>query len=244
MRKILLMMMGSVVFIGCENKESIHCVLPNPSIGNNSPVMSGDEILLTATDAPAYDAVYQWTGPNGFVSNEQNPVLPAATQAMEGTYKLKITKGICTTEEITTTVEVINNTITCTPNNNTGTFSSLLYPVSYYSITTEQGANNTYILRGGEVNSSLEITFSSYDAPQAGMYTIVAPGSNIGPNQVTVTNTSGYVYYNPIEYHARSGEILVSYTGGKLYAVLCSVPFYRGTDTSSSYTGTVKITEE
>lgn len=244
MRKLLLVVVGSVAFIGCENKEPITCVLPNPAISSNSPVMSGDEIRLSSTDAPAYEAVYEWTGPNGFQSNEQNPILPSVTAAMEGTYTLKITKGICETEEISTTVDVITNTITCTPDNNTGTFSSLFYPVDYYNITTVQGANDTYILRAGEVNSSLEITFSSYDAPEAGMYTIVAPGSSIGTNQVTVTNTSGYVYYNPIEYHARSGEVLVSYSGGKLYAVLCSIPFYRGTDTGSSYTGTVKITEE
>lgn len=244
MRKFLLVVVGSVAFIGCENKEPITCVLPNPSISSNSPVMSGDEIQLSVTEVPVADALYQWTGPNGFQSNEENPVLPSATAAMEGTYTLKIIKGICETEEIATTVDIVVNTISCTPNNNTGTFSSLFYPVSYYNITTEQGADNTYILRAGEVNSSLEITFSSYDTPEAGMYTIVEPGTSIGPNEVTVTNTSGYVYYNPIECHARTGEILVSYSGGKLYAVLCSVPFYRGTDTGSSYTGTIKVTEE
>ncbi|MEW5676505.1 hypothetical protein ABGT15_09350 [Flavobacterium enshiense] len=244
MRKILPVLLGVVLLSSCDSKEPVTCILPDPSISSNSPVMSGDEIQLSSTDAPAYEATYHWTGPNGFESDQQNPVIPAATAAMGGTYKLTITKGICATEEISTTVNVINNTITCTPNNNTGTFSHLFYPVSYYSTTAVQTGENTFQLRGGESNSSLEITFASSDYPSAGMYTIVPPGSNMTANQVTVTNTTGYVYSNITEYFAKTGEVLVSYSNGKMYAVLCSVPFYYEENTSSSYTGTVKITEE
>jgi len=36
-------------------------------------------------------ASYSWTGPNGFSSGLQNPVIPNATLAMNGTYTLTVT---------------------------------------------------------------------------------------------------------------------------------------------------------
>ena len=56
---------------------------------SNSPVHEGDTIYLFG--GPGGMASYHWTGPNGFVSTEQNPVLPNVTAAMAGTYTLTIT---------------------------------------------------------------------------------------------------------------------------------------------------------
>ena len=36
---------------------------------------------------------YNWTGPNGFVSHDQNPVIPNATSIHQGTYTLTATDG-------------------------------------------------------------------------------------------------------------------------------------------------------
>lgn len=49
----------------------------------------GDAVQLTAT-GPA-GATYAWVGPSGYVSSQQNPVLPNVTAAAAGTYTVTVT---------------------------------------------------------------------------------------------------------------------------------------------------------
>lgn len=51
---------------------------------NDGPYCVGDTIHLTVTTQAG--ATYTWTGPDGFTSNVQNPVIPNCTYAMGGTY--------------------------------------------------------------------------------------------------------------------------------------------------------------
>ncbi|MDF2552428.1 MAG: hypothetical protein K0R77_1703 [Chryseobacterium sp.] len=61
-------------------------------VASNSPVCINSNIQLTATGGTTYD----WTGPNGFTSNLQNPTIPNATAANAGTYTCQITgSGAC-----------------------------------------------------------------------------------------------------------------------------------------------------
>ncbi|MCX7737378.1 MAG: T9SS type A sorting domain-containing protein [Candidatus Kapabacteria bacterium] len=60
--------------------------LPNASIGSNSPVCEGTSIELTAQGGVAY----QWTGPNGFESDEQNPIIENAELINSGEYFVNI----------------------------------------------------------------------------------------------------------------------------------------------------------
>ncbi|WP_316817344.1 gliding motility-associated C-terminal domain-containing protein [Pedobacter nyackensis] len=62
--------------------------LPTPTInGPTKPVCIGEPIQLTVSDA----SNYQWTGPNGFSSTSQSPVIPKATVEMAGTYYVTVT---------------------------------------------------------------------------------------------------------------------------------------------------------
>ena len=69
----------------------------------------GDLLTLTAN---ATDAVsYTWTGPNGFISNAENPELSNITVANNGTYTLTIIgEGNCETTE-----SILVNNILVTP---------------------------------------------------------------------------------------------------------------------------------
>ena len=51
---------------------------------NDGPYCVGETIHLTVTTQAG--ATYTWTGPNGFTSNVQNPVIPNCTYEMGGTY--------------------------------------------------------------------------------------------------------------------------------------------------------------
>jgi gliding motility-associated-like protein len=76
-----------------------------PVAGSNSPVCEGDTIFLTASTVVG--ATYQWTGPGGYSSNDQNPVIAPATAADAGQYSVTVTVANCTSDP--DTVDVIVN---------------------------------------------------------------------------------------------------------------------------------------
>lgn len=78
-----------------------------PSANSNAPVCSGNTLTLTAVGAAG--ATYNWTGPNGFTSNQQNPSITNATQAATGTYFVTATLAGCTGAQGSTAV-VVNQT--------------------------------------------------------------------------------------------------------------------------------------
>ncbi|QKG53161.1 T9SS type A sorting domain-containing protein [Hymenobacter sp. BRD67] len=77
---------------------------PVAATASSGPVCAGSSAQLTAT-GPA-GASYDWTGPNGFSSTLQNPVLPAVTAAQAGIYTVHVavTTGACPTTASTTLV--------------------------------------------------------------------------------------------------------------------------------------------
>ncbi|MDV7696218.1 T9SS type B sorting domain-containing protein [Chryseobacterium soli] len=54
---------------------------------SNSPVCPNSSLQLNATGGTSYS----WTGPNGFISNLQNPTIPNASAANAGTYTCQVT---------------------------------------------------------------------------------------------------------------------------------------------------------
>lgn len=68
-----------------------NCGILPPNTSNNGPICEGDTLKLTANYMP--NAVYLWSGPNGWSSYAQNPKIPNATAAYSGTYTLNITIG-------------------------------------------------------------------------------------------------------------------------------------------------------
>lgn len=77
----------------------------DPSPTYNEPVCADSEIQLSID--PVTDAVYSWTGPDNFTSNEQNPVIPNATADNSGVYTVNIKVGDCLSSEKSTTVNVV-----------------------------------------------------------------------------------------------------------------------------------------
>ena len=77
-----------------------------PSISNNGPVCEGKELVLSATNIDG--VTFLWTGPNGFTSNEQNPVINAIDSLGAGQYRLIVTKNGCDSEVAAMDVEIKN----------------------------------------------------------------------------------------------------------------------------------------
>lgn len=74
-----------------------------PVVSNNGPVCIGLPVSLSANTVAG--ATYAWTGPSGFTSSLQNPVV---NPVVAGVYSLVITKNGCTGPSASTTVGVIS----------------------------------------------------------------------------------------------------------------------------------------
>lgn len=76
-----------------------------PVVAPVAPACVGQDVQFTATAVSIPGISYSWTGPNGFTSSLQNPVITAATTAANGTYSLIVTTtGGCTSPAATVVV--------------------------------------------------------------------------------------------------------------------------------------------
>jgi hypothetical protein len=73
-----------------------------PTATNNSPVCVGSSVDFGSNDSLA---THQWSGPNGFTSNQQNPNIPSASAINSGNYSVTITNAAgCSSTVITNVV--------------------------------------------------------------------------------------------------------------------------------------------
>lgn len=93
----------SAVRAGCESTNSVEVTAtpvcaapPAPVAGYNSPVYAGMTLYLTASSIPG--ASYFWTGPNGFSSTNQNPVIHNAREDAAGRYSVVAIINGCASE--------------------------------------------------------------------------------------------------------------------------------------------------
>jgi hypothetical protein len=251
MKKLLLvsLSLGAILFSSCQKEEPVRCILPNtPKINMpNTKFFTGETIELKAidySDLSGLNVLYKWSGPNGFHSEMQNPVILNATTQMSGEYKLVVSKGICESPEVTTNIDVIVNTVTCTPINNNIVFSGYLADSNFYNIVAS-GYEYGYNLGANDQYTNLDIDFSTaYETkPQSGIYSIVDKDAALTNStvHVKVSDYSPYTY-STTYFYAKSGNVKISYVAGKMYAVFCYVPFSRTTTTD--FTASSKITEE
>jgi gliding motility-associated-like protein len=63
-------------------------------INDDIELCKGDAIQLMSLSVGSYSG-YNWTGPNGWSSNKQNPVIPDATTDMNGTYSITLRPEGC-----------------------------------------------------------------------------------------------------------------------------------------------------
>ncbi len=69
---------------------------PTPSPASNSPLCSGDDLLLQV--APVANADYAWSGPGGFSSAQQNPVVSDIQPTDTGNYFIIVTVNGCSSQ--------------------------------------------------------------------------------------------------------------------------------------------------
>lgn len=79
---------------------------PKPLISGNSPLCINDTVFLSASSISG--AVYQWSGPNGFSSNLQNPQINGISTAATGTYTVSVSRAGCISDTAALFITVNN----------------------------------------------------------------------------------------------------------------------------------------
>ncbi len=161
-------------------------ILPAP-LGNNSPCQ-GDTLKLTAMTVP--NATYYWSGPGGWASTLQNPILTNATVAMSGNYICNIMVGTQISPSDTTVVTVHPKPVV------TATSDTICAGAS--ATLTASGANTYKWTPGGSTSNPLVVnplvtttykvvgstTFGCKDSVNT--YVQVYPGPVVTVNNVTI----------------------------------------------------------
>ncbi|MBU1718300.1 MAG: hypothetical protein KKA07_04440, partial [Bacteroidetes bacterium] len=92
----------------------------NPAVTSNyNPLCTGDNLELYAV--PTTAATYEWSGPGGYTSTDQNPVINSIGSADAGTYYVTVTYGNCTATDnidiqvydMPVTVNLVTNAPVC-----------------------------------------------------------------------------------------------------------------------------------
>lgn len=219
---VYLLFIGATIFTGCETKEPITCILPATSATSNSPVIVNGEIRLNTPDYGT-NTVYEWTGPNGFVSHEQNPIIQNVTVDMSGIYQLKAVQGICKSKGSDIIVQVNPSPITCTQANNTAHVNAPIDRNYTFGSVYDTTILDNYTLKASATGLDMDIIFSELvTIPTAGLYTIChdCSESEISRDEVKVEIVLANEYRI-----AQSGQVVITIVNGKVSAAFCEVPF-------------------
>ena len=179
---------------GCQDTASTRVVvnaLPAATASNNGPVCSETSLILTG--GPAGMTTYLWSGPDGFTSALQSPIVsPSSSTAMSGIYTLTVTDINGCSNTVTTTVTVNPSPVATAVNNG---------PVCVGSPLTLNGgpADMTiYSWSGpnGFTSNIMNPTVSSAATlGMAGVYTLTVTTSTGCQDTAT---TRAYVYAIPV----------------------------------------------
>jgi len=138
-----------------------------PVLTSNSPVCEGTPLNLKASNVAG--ATYTWTGPNGFTSNQQNPVLPAARVTDSGTYVATVIVNGCSAQSsirVSINQEIINPVAT----SNSPVCTS--YPIQL-NATTYVGASYKWTGPNGFTSTQQNPVINNAALANGGRYSVV-----------------------------------------------------------------------
>ncbi|MBK8701458.1 MAG: gliding motility-associated C-terminal domain-containing protein [Saprospiraceae bacterium] len=146
-------------------------VLPNDinvAIDVSGTLCEGQDVYLTASVIPG--ASYQWTGPNGFISNQQNPVITQADVNASGTYTLTVMVPGCTAKQASQQIEI--KSLPATPQLDPDISACEGQNVS---VTPSLVANATYVWSGpdGFISNQRELVINNVILGNSGNYALV-----------------------------------------------------------------------
>ena len=198
---------GNITFQKYAGDGETDCGIMPPMVENDGPYCVGETIHLTANGQAG--ATYNWSGPAGFSSNQQNPTRPNCTMNMAGTYTCTISLG-GQTNSATTDVVIypqptanFNYTTVCLGNPTQFTSTSTTNPsgqqiTSYQwnfgdgQTSTQQNPSHTYA-NSGTYSVTLNVSCGNGHCTSTKTQSVTVyaePSANAGPDQTIPFNTS------------------------------------------------------
>ncbi len=124
---------------------AVNSLPASPIVGNNGPVCEGQSINLTASTISG--ATYNWSGPNGFSSNDQNPIITNATSSKSGQYSVYVSVSGCGVSS-TSNTQVITHVVPVAPLASSGGAACIGDSIKLFATATSVGPNATYTWSG------------------------------------------------------------------------------------------------
>ena len=165
---------------------------PSPSASPN-PVCAGQQLTLNSGISGSY--TYNWSGPNGFTSSQQNPVISNIQTSGGGQYSLTVTEGNCSSQPGSVTITV--NPLPTNVNASAGT-----NPICQgLTLNLNSSATNaiSYVWSGpnGYNSSTQNAIINNMQSAEAGTYTLTA-GNSCGSVTAVVNVSVTSIPSNPI----------------------------------------------
>ena len=159
-----------------------------PIASANGPICSGSTLNLSASTTSPGTATWSWTGPGGFVSTLQNPVISNATVSASGTYAVTVTIDGCISAVSTTNVLVDQTPETPIVNSNAPICSGNTLALS---ATTGTTGLVTWLWTGpnGFSSSVQNPSIPDVTTVSSGIYSVVATSIASGCSSLTGSTT-------------------------------------------------------
>ena len=176
MRKQLykLLSIGGLILLTSQVVQAQTCASPATS---NSPLCVGSSLNLSA---PSGGSSYSWTGPNGFSSTQQNPVVSKVQVTANGIYTVKRTLFIAT---CTATVSVVINAkpvVSALSNSPVCAGASI-------GLSATGGDNYSWAGPSGFSSTLSNPTRTNADTMMEGVYTVIVTSTNICTTTATTS---------------------------------------------------------
>lgn len=166
-----------------------------PVASNSSPVCSGNTLNLYATTTTS-GVTYTWSGPNGFISSQQNPSITNVDTLATGSYVVTASIGACNRTDTTIATVLYTHTpslsITSNPANPSAgesvTFSAVM--TGCYTTPVYLWKKNGYFVLG--------VTGDTWTVTLADKDTINGVGVCNDPCAIPQTVSSNYIPVGPV----------------------------------------------
>ena len=153
-----------------------------------TPIASSDTVVCNTGDLNLYatnilNTTYNWTGPNGFTSNEQNPTITPADLSDSGTYSVHVVDQFnCVSQPSSIDITVFSNPVFIID----GECNENRYVLTATPIQNSYDSDNVTYNWTGPNNFSSSTAICDLTGQQTGEYTLVIT------NTVGCTGTNSY----------------------------------------------------
>jgi large repetitive protein len=175
-----------------------------PIATNDGPICSGNTLSLKASTTSSGAISYTWTGPNGFASNQQNPLITNVGMSANGTYNVTATISGCTSATGSTAVVINESPAVPSIKSNSPVCTGI--DLNLFSSTNFSG-NVTYAWTGpNNFNSTLQNpVITNTTGIESGTYTLMITAST-GNCPSPIAQTSVLINPTPLITSAKASN--------------------------------------